>query len=195
VADTIETAFAVSLAKLGAGDGRLLVSERTGLGIASIMARAGQAEPLIARIAATYGIEAIDGPSRVAADGGRAMIGVGPGAWLFVKEDAPADWANDVADGLAGFGSVFDQSSAYAVLRLEGPAAATLIGKGAFLDLHPGVFPPGSAAVTVIEHIGAIVWRIGPESFEIAAFRSFASSFWHWLITAAAAIGVTPQRI
>ncbi|HEY0270364.1 MAG TPA: hypothetical protein VGC10_05180 [Sphingomonas sp.] len=40
----------------------------------------------------------------------------------------------------------------------------------------------------------AIRWRIAAECFEIAVFRSFAGGFWHWLITAAAAMGVRLLR-
>jgi sarcosine oxidase subunit gamma len=126
------------------------------------------------------------------------MIGIGPGNWLYTDEDANGG-DDDAAvamlcERLAGVASVFDQSSGYGVLRIEGSAAAALIGKGAFIDLHPAAFPLGSSAVTVIAHIDAILWRLDEDVFEIAIFRSFAGSFWHWLATAAAAMGIAPSR-
>jgi sarcosine oxidase subunit gamma len=112
---------------------------------------------------------------------------------MIADEPAP-DWPADVAENLADAASVFDQSSGYAILCLSGLDAGALLQKGAFLDLHPGKFKTGSVAVTVIEHIGAIVWRADETLFEIAVFRSFASSFWHWLVTAAAAAELLLHR-
>ena len=191
-----ETAFAPHLQMLGPASGqqRLLLSERSRLGIATVMARAGHTDALLSQVAAELGITGVDAPMR-AATGESAMIGVGPGAWLFTREAASPEWAAELAERFSGLASVFDQSSGYAALRIDGPDAAAVIGKGAFIDLDPAAFPPGSAAVTVIAHIGAILWRLGETSFEIAVFRSFAASFWHWLTTAAIASGIEPQRI
>jgi sarcosine oxidase subunit gamma len=44
--------------------------------------------------------------------------------------------------------------------------------------------------VTVIAHIGAIVWQGGENRFAIAVFRSYAGSFWHWLAASAAEFGL-----
>jgi methylglutamate dehydrogenase subunit D len=111
-----------------------------------------------------------------------------------IAETPAPGWAAIVADDLAGIASVFDQSSGYAILGLSGVGAGALLQKGAFLDLHADAFPPGSVAVTVIEHIGAILWRPDENIFEIAVFRSFASSFWHWLTAAAAASDLVLHR-
>ena len=188
--DTIETAFAAYVAGLPRADGGVQVGEMSGLGIATVIARAGKAGELGAKL----GVDLIDAPKRTAA-GSRAAIGTGPGAWLLLDE-APdeATWFETLEQATAGLASVFDQSSGYAMLRVEGPQAAALIGKGAFLDLHPSAFPSGSAAVTVIAHIGAILWRVEHDRFEIAVFRSFAGSFWHWLATAAMASGIPLRR-
>ena len=139
------------------------------------------------------GFPVADRPGRFAS-ADVALLGTGPGAWLMISETPAPGWAMTVADDLAGFASVFDQSSGYAILRLSGVGAGALLQKGAFLDLHTDAFPPGSVAVTVIEHIGAILWRPDENIFEIAVFRSFASSFWHWLVTAAAASDLALHR-
>jgi sarcosine oxidase subunit gamma len=181
----MQTAFASRVAALSKGEDGLTVLERTGLGIATVMARAGQVPALGQRL----GMALVDGPVRSAAEA-RAMLGTGPGTWLMIAENVAPDWAERIADDMAGLASVFDQSSGYAILRLSGAEAAAVLRKGAFLDFHVDAFPPGSVAVAVIEHIGAILWRLDETVFEIVVFRSFASSFWHWLVTAAASIGV-----
>jgi heterotetrameric sarcosine oxidase gamma subunit len=57
--------------------------------------------------------------------------------------------------------------------------------KGVPIDLHPAAFAD-DVAVTVIAHIGAIVWQSAPDHFSIAIFRSYAGSFWHWRAASAA---------
>lgn len=193
MADPVETAFTSHVAALAAGDADapLLVSERSPGAIATVTARSGQVEALRAAVRERLGLEIANDACRIAS-GGRAMIGIGPGNWLFVGDEAGPDTVPALADALSGLASVFDQSSGYAILRIEGDTAAALLGKGAYIDLHPAAFPPGRAAVTVIAHIDAILWRVSRTAYEIAIFRSYADSFWHWLATASAAMGIMP---
>lgn len=186
-----ETAFAAHVAMLPRGDGAIGVSERVGLGLVTVLARAGRVDDARERLRA-FALDAADRGGRVAV-GDVAAIGVGPGSWLLMKEAAGHDWADAVEAALGDTAAVFDQSCGYAVLRFDG-AAARLLQKGADLDLHLAAFPPGSAAVTVIAHIGAILWRIDEQCFEAAVFRSLAASFWHWLTGAAAMAGLSLTR-
>ena len=99
--------------------------------------------------------------------------------------------ASELASSLIGLASVSDQSSTYAVLRISGPSARQILSRGAFIDFAPLVFGAGSAAVTVISHIGVIVWQVDDvPTFEVALFRSFAGSFWHWIQANCAALGI-----
>jgi heterotetrameric sarcosine oxidase gamma subunit len=101
----------------------------------------------------------------------------------------------DLAARLAGIASVSDQSSGYAVLRIGGSASRDLLSRGAFIDFHPARFGPGSAAVAVIAHIGVILWQIDDApTYEVALFRSYAASFWHWIEATSAGMGVVPMR-
>lgn len=188
-----ESAFAPFLSGLAA-TGDIVLSEPAGLGIAALF-KTGVASILsderIGRV-----MELVP-PARpaVVADRDRSILATGPGAWLVLRENAPADWANELEAAVADAAAVVDQSSAYAVLRLEGDVAWRLLAKGAFIDLDPQAFSPGKAVTTVIAHIGVILWR-RPDvaAFEIAVFRSYAGSFWHWLKTAAEAEGLRLGR-
>lgn len=167
----------------------LRVSERR-VGLATLMALAGRRGAL----AAALGIALPTGSRRVAA-GDLALIGIGPDVWLTVQEQAGTGWASDLAEKVVDAASVSDQSSGYAVLRLEGAAARELLSRGAFIDFHPSGFGPGSAAVTVIAHMGVILWQIDDvPTYEVALFRSYAASFWHWIEATSAGMGIVPHR-
>jgi methylglutamate dehydrogenase subunit D len=167
----------------------LRISERR-VGLATVMALAGRRDA----IAAALGIAPPTGSRRIAADD-LALIGTGPDVWLAVKEKTGSGWASGLAERLVDAASVSDQSSGYAVLRLEGAAARELLSRGAFIDFHPSCFGPGSAAVTVIAHMGVILWQIDDApTYEVALFRSYAASFWHWIEATSAAMGVVPLR-
>jgi sarcosine oxidase subunit gamma len=136
--------------------------ERTGLALATVMARKGADHAAIL----------------TAAD--CAMIPTGPGTWL-----AEGD-AELLAVRLVGLAHVSDQSGGYIVHRFAGPAARALLQKGVAIDLDPSAFGPGSAAVTGIAHIGVIIWQVDDApTYDLALFRSFAGSFHHWVAAAA----------
>ncbi|MBT8415130.1 MAG: hypothetical protein KJO30_12445, partial [Boseongicola sp.] len=47
------------------------------------------------------------------------------------------------------------------------------------LDLDPDTFPTGSAARTVMEHLGAMIVRVDDTRFWLMSARSSAMSFLH----------------
>ena len=186
--------FAGLLHSVGSGGG-VTVSDRDGLGLASLMTLKSQRVTVAERLAAAYGIALPDGPNRVAV-GDMAVIGTGPGKWFAVREGAANGLAADLAALLEGAAAVADQSDGYAVLRLQGPALRQVLAKGVAIDLHDLAFPVNRAAVTAIAHIGVTLWRLddavdGSPVFEIALFRSMAGSFVHWLESSAGEFGLT----
>jgi sarcosine oxidase subunit gamma len=160
----------------------VVVVEREGIGLATVIARKGRREALSITLRG-MGIEIPEGPRR-ASDGDLALIGIGPGTWLATHERGPDALKTAIAP-LDAAAAIADQSGAYAVLRLTGTRVRDTLAKLIFIDLHPRAFPIGAAASTVAAHIAVILWRLedGPEGavFEIALYRSFAASFWHAL--------------
>ena len=164
---------------------QLGVEEIHGLGIATVMARKGATG---AAIGAALGIVPPEGPHMATANA-LTMIGTGPQSWLVVKERAVPDFANALSETLKGLASVSDQSSSYVVTRLTGSDARTVLQRGAPIDFHPDCFRTGSAATTMIAHIGVILWQIDDSpTYHVATFRSYAQSFQHWLSATAAAL-------
>ncbi|MBX9858091.1 MAG: sarcosine oxidase subunit gamma [Sphingomonas sp.] len=155
----------------------LAITERTGLGIATVMQRQGASA---AAVSAAMGCALPQGPRRTA-EGPLSIIGTGPGTWLAIMEDAASDWVEMLQTRLAGVASVSDQSSGYLVQRIAGPGAVDLLQRGVAIDLHPAAFPTGSVATSVIAHIGVILWRLDDAVFDVAIFRSYADSFRHWI--------------
>jgi methylglutamate dehydrogenase subunit D len=156
----------------------LSVIERNGLGLAVIQARKGVDARMIGDV---LGIAAPTGPSR-AGDEQLTLIGLGTGAWLAVCGKPEGNWPEQLGQQLTGLASVTDQSSGYCVLRLTGAGAAELLQRCISIDLHPESFGAHSAAATVVEAIGVIVWRFDAEvGFELAVPRSYVSSVRLWI--------------
>ena len=167
-------------------EGSVLLAARPGLGIATVLAH----RPL----RQIGGLTLPDGPAAVIV-GGTTIVSTGPGAWLVLREGASAGWIDSLESEFGDHAAIADQSSAYAVLRLSGDGARRLLARGAFIDFHPDSFRAGSAAVTLIAHMGAVIWqRDDAPTYEMAVFRSYASTFWHWIETAASGYGARLGR-
>lgn len=163
----------------------LILEEQLNLGMATIMARKGATA---VSIGAILGIDLPTGPGAIFA-GDLTVIGMGPECWLAVKANAAPDFIERLTDALVGLASVSDQSSGYAVWEIAGSRARTLLQRGAFIDFHDEVFKTGSAVTTLIAHIGTIIWQVDDRpGYYVATFRSYASSFRHWLDQTAKAL-------
>jgi sarcosine oxidase subunit gamma len=154
------------------------IEEQAGFGLATVMARMGVSA---ARIGNALGVTPAPGAAWSGRDGS-SLTGVGPGTWLLLEKSPSPCWIEELRDRLAGLASVSDQSSGYCLWRLSGVSARTLLQRGMVIDLHPDSFSAGSAAVTAIAHISVVVRQLDDlPTYEVAVFRSFATSFRHWL--------------
>lgn len=175
------------------GEGRgVIVTDRSTLGLATVIARKGKAPALAAAVRERLGIELPDTPVR-AGSGNLSFIGTGPGTWLAAHERGTAQLLSTLRE-VGASAAISDQGDGYAVLRLGGSRVREALAKLVFIDLHPGAFAVGSAASTVAAHIGINLWRLAdtPDgaTFEVALYRSFAGSFWHALSESAAEFGL-----
>jgi heterotetrameric sarcosine oxidase gamma subunit len=173
---------------LALGPAGVTASPRENLGLATVIARAGKAEALRARLAALHGIEA---PARpiVAHGGALDLVWAGPEQWLAIAPDRKI--ADRLAADLQGLAAITDQSDARAILRLSGPKARDTLAKGCPIDLHPRVFKAGDAALTAIGHVGVHLWQVDDApTYDLAVPRSMAGSFWRWLCASAQELGL-----
>ncbi len=175
-------------------DRGVLVSDRDGLGIATVLVRKGQIAALTRRVHEQFGIELPHGPQRRATDA-VAFAGIGPEAWLATSERDRPPFVASLREKIGDLASVTDQSGGYAVLRITGPKVRNALAKILPIDLHPRAFKQGDVASTMANHLGVTLWRLadatdGASVFDIALFRSFAGSFWHALTTSTAEFGL-----
>lgn len=81
-------------------------------------------------------------------------------------------------ENLSDHAALTDQTDGWAVLTLQGPAAADALMRPFPLDLRATAFPLGCTARAPLNHMQAILTRTGPEAFEIMVFRSMARTAW-----------------
>lgn len=172
------------------GGAGVTISERIGLGLATVAARKGQARSLQDRVREAYGVD-LPQTSRVVVGRDVSFVGYGPGQWLAVSETLASEaLARDLAERLKGLASISDQSSGRTVIRVSGTRARDVLAKGLPIDLDPRVFPLGSAATSTISLMGVQLWQADDtRSYDIAVFRSLSESFWRWLAASAAEFG------
>jgi len=176
------------------GDGHgVIARERKGLAIASVMARKSQSAALAAAVKEQFDINLPLGPHGSGSDA-TSFLGTGPGRWLVTHDAGTARFVDKLAQQLEGLASVVDQSDGLGVLRLSGPALLDVLAKGVAIDLSAPAFPAGSVAVTQIAHIGVTLWKVDEApTIHIAAARSMAGSFLHWLEASAAVTGLAVE--
>lgn len=175
------------------GKRRGVVVEELALGhVLQVIARRGKANAVVAALRNATGVEAPATPKRTA-QGDAAIVWSGPGQWLVMLPGA-AETAMRVRASLAGLAAVVDQSDARVHLRLTGSDVRAALAKLVMLDLHPGEFAPGAAAMTVIAHIPVHIWRLadGDEGpvFVIAGPQSYATRLWHHIVISATEYGL-----
>jgi sarcosine oxidase subunit gamma len=181
----------VSAGAAGAG---VTISVRNNLGCATVMVRRDTQEQLKQRIKTSYGIDLIPGLRR-AVSGNVAFLGTGPTTWLATQDDGGNKFLVSLKQAVGDAASVADQTDGYVIHRISGPRVRQTLAKGFPIDLHARAFAPGAVAVTIVSHIGAIIWRAddlpdGSPVFEIAVFRSLVESFLRWLDESAAEFGL-----
>ena len=136
-----------------------------------------------------FGIVLPDGPRRVTR-GRVAFAGVGPDQWIASADGSDAvGFAARVRARIGPFAAVADQSDARLVLRVSGPRVRDVLAKGVPVDLHPRAFRPGDVACTVVGYINTQIDMLDESTYQLAASRSMAGSFWSWLAAAAAEFG------
>lgn len=180
--------------RLGHQDGPagITVSERTGIAIATVIARSGQKDALAKLLKKSYSV-ALPAAGQRTEGKGLVLVWAGVDQFLAIVESPTSDLEAELRGVLGATASVSDQSDGRVVLRLSGPHVRDVLAKGGYLDFHPLSFKPGDAALTVIAHIGVHLWQLGDGTVEIAMFRSFALSFWSWLTASAAEYGLTVE--
>jgi len=169
----------------------LVLAELGQVALASVIARKGKAAQANEACRRSFGVELPRVPRRVE---GRdiELLWTGPGQWMALlrRDLPPGELEARLAAVFAGLASVAEQSDGRSIIRVAGPKARDALAKGLPIDLHPRAFRPGDTALTVAALIGVQIWQVDDvPTYEIAVFRGFARSLWHFLTESAAEFG------
>ncbi|WP_435231334.1 sarcosine oxidase subunit gamma [Pseudopelagicola sp. nBUS_20] len=105
-------------------------------------------------------------------EGARA-IWFGQGRILLIGADAP--------EALNGCAAMTDQSDAWIMIQLEGPASRDVLARLVPIDFRRSAFELEQTARTMLQHMSVSITRVGDDAFQIMAFRSMAATCVHEL--------------
>lgn len=149
------------------------------LAIVSVALPLGREDTAQAAIERAYGAPLPGmGKSARTRDGAR-LVRLGPDLGLVLFTHAAPDAEPQVAQRLDGAAYTTDQTDVWAGLVLDGAAARRALERICPLDLHPRAFAVDDAARTVMEHLGVLIIRTGPETWLLLSASSSAGSFLH----------------
>ena len=135
-------------------------------------------------IKTAYGAALPDiGKSVLSKDGGTRLVRLSPDAAFVIFTHATPDAEPHVAGKLKGAAYTTDQTDVWTGLEISGPNVRTALERICPIDLHPDSFAEGDAARTVMEHLGTLILRTGPETFLLMSASSSAKSFLHAIET------------
>ena len=154
--------------------------ELTELVILSIAIPQGGDAAFASTFTKTYGTERPSpGESTLSSDGRARFLWTAQDQLFALFEGDSPDDAADLFRKLEGKAYITVQSDNWIALRLRGEKAREALARICPIDLHPSAFPEGRVARTMMEHMGAIVLRDGPDSFLLLSASSTARSYLH----------------
>lgn len=137
-------------------------------------------------LAETLGVEL---PARVGEVTGDAadvaVLWLGPDEFLVVAPPERAELVPRLQDALGPEpGQVVDLSANRTIVELGGSAARDVLDKGSPADLHPRVFPAGTAVTTTLGPAAVLLWRTAEDAWRVLPRASFAEYTALWLLDA-----------
>lgn len=183
------------------GEAGVAMSEQPFRGIVNVRTQPGDGEAMAA-LESVLGFALPVEPNTTAASATALALWLGPDEWWIVTPGPAPESGPTMAVSLRAAladrrGAVTDVSDSRTCLRVGGPRARDLLGKGMPLDLHPRAFPVRHCAQSHLAKTGVTVHLIADDgtaddpTFELYVLRSFAEYLWRWLEDAAREYGPT----
>jgi heterotetrameric sarcosine oxidase gamma subunit len=145
--------------------------------------------PELENIAGARGLE-LPVLGRVGRAKDQLALCVRPARWLLL---APPAHSGETAAlwqaACARAGAAIDLSSGLAAWHLAGPQVREVLSRACRLDLDPQVFPPGSAAATVMVQV-AVILAVLPSGLLLLTPTSTARHLREWLASTAKPFGL-----
>lgn len=121
-------------------------------------------------------------PNTVARAGDRTVLWLGPDEWLVL---GGCDESRLRAAAGTEPASIVDVSAHRTTIRVSGARSRDLLAHGCSLDLHPGRFPVGRCAQTMLAHAPVILVPLPGDEYRLLVRASFARYLAEWLLDAA----------
>jgi methylglutamate dehydrogenase subunit D len=172
-------------------DAGVTLGLRGGWVMATVSVRRNQLQALERRVHEVFGLP-LPGTPKCVTVGALSVLWAGAGQWLAMTkgEDGTA-FERRLRTELGDLASISDQSDGRIIMRVSGARVRDALAKGVPIDLHPGAFRPGDAAVTTVAYIGVALWQVDDApTYEFIIPRSYFTAFHEWLSAAAAEFGV-----
>lgn len=154
------------------------IVERSDLALVSVATPLGGGGGLESALRDAFSLD-LPKPGHSAVAGDMRAIWMAADQMILVFPQGARDANAHVQDGLKGAGYTTDQTHGWVVLEVSGPDTLAALERICPIDLDPGIFPVDAAARTVMEHLGALILRLGADRFLLASASSSAASFAH----------------
>jgi sarcosine oxidase subunit gamma len=134
-------------------------------------------------VASAWGAGCSEEACRALVSGSRATLWLGPDEYLLLdlasgssSYESHASTAQTLERALEGTPhALVDVSHRQFAAEVMGPHAATILSAACPLDLDTRVFPVGMCTRTVLAKADIVLWRTGPATFHLEAWRSYAA--------------------
>jgi heterotetrameric sarcosine oxidase gamma subunit len=149
--------------------------------------------PELENIAGARGLE-LPVLGRVGGTRDQLALCVRPARWLLLAPPAHSGATAALWQAAcARVGAAIDLSSGLAAMHLAGPQVREVLSRACRLDLDPQVFPPGSAAATVMAQV-AVILAVLPSGLLLLTPTSTARHLREWLASTAKPFGLVSGR-
>ncbi|WP_338892019.1 sarcosine oxidase subunit gamma [Rhodococcus sovatensis] len=143
-----------------------------------------------AAVAAVIGADLPSTPGTSVNTPSATVIWLGPQEWLVTTRSQPGvELESELQDAVRRHGgAATDVSAQRTVFRLSGKYARLVLSKGCSLDLHPSVYPEGTAQQTMLALAAVLIVAIDDvgTDYRLLVRSSFARYLAEWLLDASA---------
>ena len=123
-------------------------------------------------------------PGRFARSGEDTVAWADSRSWWIETGLSNADewrsYTEEIARLLCEAAAVLDRSHGLVSIRIAGPSARHILGRGSTLDLRPSIFVIGDCRVTQIAQVRTHLRLVAEEDFLLVSPRSYAEDLLRW---------------
>ena len=152
------------------------IVERSELALTSVAITLGQGDVLARRFQELWGLS-LPGACLTSIAGDWRAVSMTEDQILLMSPGDGSAVEREVRNRLEGIGYTTNQTDAWVCLEVSGPDTPAALERICPINLAAGAFPETASSRTVMEHMGALVIRTGPEHFLLCSASSSARSF------------------